>query len=182
MKYRFPAVMKWTAALTLAAAFICFFAFYLYQKAWILTLAITFFTTCYHFSMRLLIGHLVPNKFDFHARWFQPKSFEPALYQKLRLRKWKKYIPTYNPDSFSLASNSLEQILQNMCQAEVVHLLIIAASFLPLLFSFLWDSFGVFLGTSLISAAFDLVFVIAQRYNRPRFLRLLAKNTGRLSQ
>ena len=115
------------------------------------------------------------HKFDYKARWFQPKAFESALYQKLRIRKWKKYIPTYNPDSFSLKSNSLEQILQNMCQAEVVHLLIIAASFLPLLLSFLWDSFGVFLVTSLLSAAFDLVFVIAQRYNRPRFIRLLAK-------
>ena len=175
MKYRFPAIMKLTAALTFAAAIICFSAFHLFQKSWLLTVAITFFTTCYHFSMRLLIGLLVPNKFDYKARWFQPKAFESALYQKLRIRKWKKYIPTYNPDSFSLKSNSLEQILQNMCQAEVVHLLIIAASFLPLLLSFLWDSFGVFLVTSLLSAAFDLVFVIAQRYNRPRFIRLLAK-------
>lgn len=175
MKHRFPVIMKLTAAITFVAALVCFFAFYLLRKAWLLSLAITFFTTCYHFSIRLLIGRLVPNKFDFHAKWFQPRSFEPALYQKLRLRKWKKYIPTYNPDSFSLSGNSPEQILQNMCQAEVVHLLIIAASFLPLLLSFLWGSFGVFLVTSLISAAIDLIFVMAQRYNRPRFVHLLAK-------
>lgn len=143
----------------------------------LLTLAITFGTTCYHFAMRLLVGALVPKGFDYRKRWFQPTKFEPVLYKALRLKKWKMQLPTYNPSLFSLQENTLEQILCNMCQAEVVHEIIIVLSFLPLLFSLVWDSFFVFLATSILAANFDLLFVILQRFNRPRIIKLLRRNT-----
>ena len=47
------------------------------------------------------------------------------------------------------------------------------ASFVPLLFSLAVGVLPVFLITSLIAAAFDMIFVIIQRYNRPRLLRLI---------
>ena len=85
-------------------------------------------------------------------------------------------MPTYNPKLFSLQENSLEEILCNMCQAEVVHEVIILLSFVPLAFSLVWDSFFVFLITSVLAAGFDLLFVMLQRFNRPRVAKLARRD------
>lgn len=146
-----------------------------FSAGWLRSLAITFGTTFYHFAMRLAVGSVVPNTFDHRSPWFQPKSFEADLYKKLHLKKWKDHMPTYDPRLFSLKDNTLDGIVKNMCQAEVVHEVIALCSFIPLLFSLVWDSFGVFLITSLLAAALDLSFVMLQRYNRPRLVRLLEK-------
>lgn len=150
----------------------------LYPAGWLLSCAITFGTTFYHFAMRLLVGHLIPNTFDHRRAWFQPKAFEKKLYRLLRVKKWKDHMPTYDPRLFSLTENSLEQIVSNMCQAEVVHEVIVLFSLVPMLFTLLWDSFFVFFITSILAAALDTTFVILQRYNRPRLVRLLSKKKG----
>lgn len=138
-------------------------------------MAITFFTTFYHFTMRLIVGAFVPNHFDFRSRWFQPKAFEDRLYKALKVKRWKDHMPTYDPRLFSMKENTLEQIVANMCQAEVVHEVIILCSFLPLLFTLFWGAFPVFCITSILAAGVDTLFVIMQRYNRPRIVRLLQK-------
>ena len=84
-------------------------------------------------------------------------------------------MPTYEPRLFSLTENGPQQILANMCQAEVVHEIIILCSFLPLLFAIFWGTLPVFLITSILAAGVDALFVMLQRYNRPRVLRLLQK-------
>ena len=154
-------------------------AYRLLDAQWSLSLAITFGTTFYHFAMRLLVGYSVPNTFDYRSAWFQPKSFEAKLYRKLQVKKWKDHIPTYNPRLFSLSDNTPNEILAHMCQAEVVHEIIIVGSFLPVLFSLMWDSFWVFFITSTLAAAIDTSFVIMQRYNRPRLGDLLQKQQNR---
>ncbi len=172
-KSRFAVIMQSTALLT---GLVTCAAAVLYSKVhfpFLLTLAITFGTTFYHFAIRLAVGTLVPNRFDYRCRWFRPMPFEAALYKRLRLKHWKKNMPTYDPRLFSLQHNTLEQIIRNMCQAEVVHEIIILFSFVPILFSLLWDTFWVFLITSVFAACIDLIFVMLQRYNRPRLVRLL---------
>ena len=84
-------------------------------------------------------------------------------------------MPTYDPRLFSLTENTPQQLTANMCQAEVVHEVIVLGSFLPLLFTLFWGSFPVFLITSVLAAGVDTLFVMLQRYNRPRVLRLLQK-------
>ena len=142
---------------------------------WLQSVAITFFTTFYHFAMRLVVGAMVPNHFDCRKDWFQPKAFEEKLYKVLRVKKWKAHMPTYDPRLFSLEENTPEQLIANMCQAEVVHEVIILCSFLPLLFTLFWGTFPVFCITSVLAAGVDALFVMLQRYNRPRVLRLLRK-------
>lgn len=153
-----------------AAAFLLY---RLFPAGWLQSVVITFFTTFYHFAMRLVVGAVIPNRFDPQAKWFQPKAFEAPLYKKLGLKKWKENVPTYAPEKFSLEENSLEQIVRNMCQAEVVHEVIVLFSFLPLLFAIPWGEFWVFFITSLVAVAFESVFVVLQRYNRPRIMKLL---------
>ena len=84
-------------------------------------------------------------------------------------------MPTYHPASFSLQENTLEQVIDNCCVSEAVHEVIICFSFVPLVFAIWWGVFPVFLITSIVAAAFDCSFVIIQRYNRPRLIRILSK-------
>lgn len=84
-------------------------------------------------------------------------------------------MPTYQPESFSLQKHTPAEIAQAMCQAEVTHEIIVALSFLPLLMAVPFGDFWVFFLTSLAAAGFDLLFVIIQRYNRPRILALIER-------
>ena len=88
-------------------------------------------------------------------------------------------MPTYDPASFSLQENTLQQIVDNCCVSEAVHEVIILFSFVPLAFALWWGAFPVFLLTSLFAAAFDSCFAIMQRYNRPRLLRILMKKEAK---
>lgn len=151
----------------------------LFPVGWLLSCAISFGTTFYHFAMRLLVGSCIPNAFNHRSAWFQPSAFENKLYRLIRVKKWKDRIPTYDPRLFSMKENTPEQIANNMCQAEVVHEVIILLSFVPMLFAIPWGSFFVFLITSVLAAALDTVFVILQRYNRPRLVRLINKYKSR---
>lgn len=148
-----------------------------------LTLAITFCTISYHLVMRLAVGfgtlRFVKCKLNYNGTWFAQKKFEPGLYKKLRVKQWKDKMPTYNPGTFSLAEHSLEEIIQTMCISEIGHELNVVLSFVPLSFALLWGEFPVFLITSIIGGLVDLPFVIMQRYNRPRLVRMLEKGTVR---
>ena len=145
----------------------------------ILALAITFGTITYHFGMRLLVGTIIDkwlnNKVDYNRKWFQPRSFEEKLYQRLRVKKWKDRMPTYVPGTFSTKEHTMEDIAQAMCQAEIVHEVIIVLSFVPLVLVPIFGEFWVFFITSLLSAAFDLMFVMMQRYNRPRIVKIIKR-------
>ncbi len=175
---RFPFVMKSVAAVT-AVMTIILAALYRYAPhGWLFSTAISFGTTCYHFSMRLIVGTIVPpfmRNISYCCKWFHPRSWEPALFRFLNIRDWKGTLPTYDPSQFDLSQNTLEQVVHNTCNAEVVHEVIMVLSFVPLLFSIVLDAFPVFLVTSIIASLYDSIFVIAQRYNRPRLVRLLRK-------
>lgn len=151
-----------------------------------LILSITFCTALYHFVMRLFVGEIgnkfIEPKLNYNSKWFSEKNFEKKLYKFLKVKKWKKFAPTYSPESFSLEKNSKEDIIRTMCGAEVVHELIIVFSFLPIIFSGLLDSFYEFLFTSIIAALVDSVFVIIQRFNRPRVIKLLKRSERQLGK
>lgn len=169
--------MKTVAAVTALATAVLAAVYHFFPCGWILSVAITTGTTFYHFAMRLLVGTIVPHcvKCPMERRWFQQKTFEAELYRKLKVKQWKDHMPTYDPASFSLRDNPLEQIVYNSCVSEAVHAVIVLFSFVPLFFALFWGALPVFLITSVLSAAFDCCFVIMQRYNRPRLVRILEK-------
>ena len=174
MRNPFPRMMRFAvivfAVLTAVLAGIDWFS----PNGAVRAAAITSGTTCYHFTMRLLVGTLMPPVRG-TARWFRPWKWEAPLYRFLRVKYWKKHLPTYDPRQLSLRDYSAEKIVRNMCGAEVIHEVIMVCSFLPLLMVPLFGEFWVFFITSLLSALFDSLFVIAQRYNRPRMERLAHK-------
>ncbi len=141
------------------------------------TLAITLGTFFYHFAMRMFVGAAWSpfQRHDPNSAWFHQKPFEKPLYKALRVKSWKQHMPTYDPASFDMTTHTLEEIAQAMCHSELVHETIVVLSFLPLLATFLFGAFPAFLITSLLAAAFDTMFVIMQRYNRPRVMTLIKR-------
>ena len=182
-KTNFPLVMKTLAAGTALACAIFAVLSFCIDTPWILPTTISFGTTAYHLLMRLAVGYIVPKltnyNFDYRARWFRPRNWEPEFYRKANVRGWKGRIPTYAPMQFSLRENTLCRVIQNTCGAEIVHEIIMALSFLPLLTVPLFGEFAVFFLTSLGAAMYDSIFVMAQRYNRPRLVRIYEKQEAK---
>ena len=172
-----PKVMK---AITTGCILVTLLTAVIYQNSssdLFLTLSITFGMITYHFVMRLLIGWLVmifmKNKADYTKQWYQLHSWEKTFYKKIKIKKWKNKMPTYRPQDFSPKEHTWQEIAQTMCQSEVGHELIVIFSFLPIFASKWFGAFGVFVITSVVSAAFDMILVMIQRYNRDRIQRLI---------
>lgn len=144
-----------------------------------ITLAVTFGTITYHLGVRLLVGLLyntgMKNRADYTKKWYQTHAWESRLYEFLKVKKWKGRMPTYSPDTFSSKKNTWDEIAQAMCQSELVHETNIVLSFVPLAASVRFGAFRVFLITSVCSAAFDLLFVMMQRYNRSRIVNVILR-------
>ncbi len=161
-----------SAVLTVLSAVLYFYT----QRDFTLTLAIIFGTTAYHFIMRLAVGFVINlimhNRADYHTGWFKVRKWELKLYKKLKVKKYKGGMPTYEPELFDPKLHSWSEIAGAMCQAEVVHEVIVILSFLPILAAIPFGALPVFIITSVLSACFDMMFVIMQRYNRSRIVKL----------
>ncbi len=154
-------------------------SYYFVRKSILFTLTIVYGTCFYHVAMRLVVGHGIDlffrNKMNYNRRWFRERRFESKLYKFLRVKKWKKHLPTYNSEYYDVRKHSVEEIIQATCQSEIVHEVNMILSFVPVIFTIRFGSLAAFLITSSIAFCFDGIFVIIQRYNRPRLRRLLKR-------
>lgn len=170
------AIMKRTAGITAALLVLFALLYHIHSRGIFLSLAITAGTIFYHFAMRLLVGAIfdrtMKNRADYHRRWYQPCPWEPWLYEKLHVKRWKGRMPTYDPTAFNPRQHTWDEIAQAMCQSELVHETNAVLSFLPLLVVPLFGALPVFLITSILAAALDVSFIILQRYNRPRIIKI----------
>lgn len=174
-----PKLMKSVTVVSLISTVISTILFHYFVLEIYETLAITFGTIFYHLGIRLLVGILfnigMRNRADYTKKWYKIHSWEDKLYQILNVKAWKDKMPTYNPENFSYKKHSWDEIAQAMCQSELVHETNMILSFVPLTASKWFGSFYVFLITSVCSAVFELVFVIMQRYNRARIMKIVLR-------
>ena len=95
------------------------------------------------------------------------------IYLKLGIRKWKDHLPDMSrlmPDMVRKDLGSDPAVLvQETCVAEAVHT---ASSLLGLLCLRLWPGWGGVLVWAVWFLLGNLPFILIQRYNRPRLLRL----------
>lgn len=150
----------------------------IFNQGWMLSVYITFLTISYHFAMRLAVGELITviyrkREFNLDSIGFHIYKFEESLYRILKVKKWKVHMLTAKPEQFDLSANSMDDLLHNMAQAELVHRIIMVLSFVPVLLIIPYGAPAVFIATSIAAALIDLQFVIIQRYNRPRVMRIL---------
>lgn len=152
-----------------------FFIFYIIKinNSAVLWIGIVAFMLVYHLWIRIIMGNITKLfKLNYNMKWFKEKSFEKALYKLLKVKKWKKKALTYNPELFSLKNHTFHEIANTMTKAETDHWINELISLSSLLFAFLWGKFPIFLITCLAAMLFDMQFILIQRYNRPRILKL----------
>ena len=146
-------------------------------------ITITIGITLYHFVMRLAVGtaldFIMKNKANYKNWWFREKRFECKLYKLIRVHKWKKYIPTYDPNTFDAKRKTVEELVGATCQAEVIHEIIMVLSLLPIASIPLLGGAEAMIITSVLSMMFDSLFVILQRYNRPKLVRVMNRQLHR---
>ena len=178
-----PAIFMYCViAITVITSLICFILYYgnIYKNSIILWTGITAFTIMYHFWVRIIMGNvskLFKNHINYKQWWFKEKKFEKRLYKILHVKDWKGKALTYNPESFSLKEHSLEEIANTMTKSEVDHWINEAISLSTLLFAIPWGEFWIFLISAIAAMIFDSQFIIIQRYNRPRIVKILEKET-----
>ncbi|MBR6428433.1 MAG: hypothetical protein IKS43_02095 [Clostridia bacterium] len=175
MKKLLPAI-----ASVLAAA--CAVCFILHARAGVhalLPVGITLGTIAYHLIMRLLVGWafrlLLGGRADPSRPWFTVGEREKRLYERLRVKEWKHRLPTYRPEDFDPRLHGWSEIASTSCCSELVHETCAVLSLAPIVCTAFWGEAAVFIITSLLAAAVDLVFAAVQRYNRPRLMRLIAR-------
>ena len=176
-----PAIFMYCViTLTAILAVVCFYLYYsgILDNDVLLWIGVTCFTIMYHLWLRIIMGNVSKQlKIEYTMPFFKERSFEKKLYRLLRVRKWKNKALTYNPELFSLKDNSLKEIANTMCKSEVDHLINVGLSLTTLLFALIWGQLWIFLVTAIFASAFDMQFVFIQRYNRPRVVRLINKQS-----
>lgn len=144
----------------------------------ILWAGIVAFMIMYHLWLRIIMGNVSKLfRINQDSWWFREKKFEKALYGFLRVKKWKGKALTYNPDAFSLEKHTLEEIALVMTKSEVDHWINEIISLLSILFSLIWGELWIFVSTAIFAMVFDAQFIVIQRFNRPRILRILERKS-----
>ena len=160
---------------------VCFFMYYtnINHNNQVLVIGIVTFTIMYHFWTRIILGNvskLFKKYINYKQSFFCERKFEKSLYKFLKVKDWKGKALTYNPESFSLKEYSLEEIANTMTKSELDHWINEIISLTSILFSFVWiDLFWAFLISAIIAMIFDSQFIIIQRYNRPRVIKIIEK-------
>ena len=123
------------------------------------------------------------DRFPF-ALW--PWEKDGKLFRALRVRKWKDRVPDMSKILPFLPNKEIksepsgvqaEQLVQETCKAECVHAALIVSSFGILAF---WRDKWAALFLSVYNLLGNLPFIIIQRFNRPRLVRLAKKKSGKL--
>ncbi|MBQ8003511.1 MAG: hypothetical protein IJ299_00225 [Oscillospiraceae bacterium] len=174
-----PAIFMYSViVIMLISAAVCMGLYYsgTTENGAVLWCGIVAFMIVYHFWLRLIMGNVTKLfKINRNHPWFREKNFEKALYKLLRVKSWKDKALTYNPEAFSLEHHSLDEIADVMAKSELDHWINELISLSSILFSLLWGEFWIFLITAVAAMIFDAQFIVIQRYNRPKVLRIIEK-------
>lgn len=127
-----------------------------------------------------LVGRLLPYRwFDAGRFPYRSAAFEKAFYQKLGLPKWQKKLPDMSKIFSHLmpakamtdrTPDGLQTMIEETCIAEFIHAVLAVLGFGGLLFWHSWA--GIIL--TLVYVIGNIPFILIQRYNRPRLMRLKA--------
>lgn len=150
-------------------------------------LLLIFFLSTINIIIPWLVRFLVPKRlFDENIWIFKERGFESSFYRKIKVSKWKSKLPDAEKlihfQRSSLPRNIdeayINRFISECCIAELGHLAVGISGFSSLIFPvFFPKSLQLMVGIiffviSTIDLFAQLLFIIIQRYNRPRLIRL----------
>jgi glycosyl-4,4'-diaponeurosporenoate acyltransferase len=134
--------------------------------------------------LSLIITYLsnkVSKKIYNHKSWvYRTREWEKNgdFYdEKLKVKKWKKRVPELGdfvkgvfPKKYikEYTTEYLSEYLLESCKAELTHWAIIFSALVFALWNDLWDAAAMLV----ISAVLNIPFIVIQRYNRPRIMKI----------
>ena len=126
-----------------------------------------------------LLGRIVPKRWFCADRFpFRVRPWEQTLYQALRVKQWQNRLPDMSrilpklmpPKKMTADYGSrLPRMLQETCVAEFIHVLLSILGFGAV---FIVGGAWGWIISIVYFLAGNLPYIIIQRYNRPRLLRL----------
>lgn len=158
-----------------------------FQFVLYITLLLTLFWVVINVTIPWLVRFLVPKRFFNENAWlFRERKFEGPLYRKIKVTKWKDKLPdagkliNFQRDSLpcDIDESYINRFITECCIAELGHLSVGIIGFTSLFFVFLipgnnkLEHLGIFLLLSVLDLGIQMLFVIIQRYNRPRLIKL----------
>ena len=134
-----------------------------------------------------VVGEALPRAW-FHFDRAPYRAFrwerDGAIYQRLNIQRWKDALPDKSRHARGVfkkeirqtpTAATIERFLQETCVAECIHWVLMLFS--PGLLLFLPGTSGI-VATALYALS-NIPFILIQRYNRPRLLRLYRRLTNR---
>lgn len=134
-----------------------------------------------------LVGRLIPRDvLNEYAFPFHPFGFEDngRIYDSIGIKYWmnrlpdmSRILPCMMPTKKldGRLAEKLPVMIKETCMAELIHLLLIPAGFVCL---FIWHGTGGVIVTVLYEV-FNFLFILIQRYNRPKLMGLYKKLLAR---
>lgn len=134
-----------------------------------------------------LVRFIVPKKLFNENRWlFKEREFEGSFYRRIKVNKWKDKLPDAEKLIHfqrsclpcDIDQTYINRFITECCIAELGHLSVGIAGFSSLFLVFTlpceirFISMLVFLFFSILDLFVQSLFVIIQRYNRPRLIKL----------
>ena len=130
-----------------------------------------------------VIGELLPRKnFDYTAFPYRPFGWEKngEIYRRIHIHKWKDRVPDMSKHVKTMFAKEIvsprdpeytRRLILETCVAELTHYMLIFIS--PIFTQHLTGIYG-YIGM-IVYALGNLPFILIQRYNRPRLVRLMEK-------
>lgn len=134
-------------------------------------------------SICFVIGELLPRKnFDYTSFPYKPFRWERNgdVYLRLGIQKWKDYVPDMSKYVKTMFAKKIvsprdpeytRRLILETCVAETVHFVMILIS--PIFQMYMNETAGYIATIAYILG--NLPFILIQRYNRPRLVRLMEK-------
>ncbi|WKA55549.1 glycosyl-4,4'-diaponeurosporenoate acyltransferase [Planococcus shixiaomingii] len=141
----------------------------------------------FHLGISYCVFKIPSQWFIFQSRLFRSFHFERngELWQQIfRIKGWKQRLPdgtmffksAYNKQSLhGFDSSSLARFVIESRRAEMTHWL----SIIPAPLFLLWNPAEAFWANVAYAVLFNIPFILAQRYNRPRIERLIIQKQNK---
>lgn len=176
-----PAIFMYSViAICLVISSICFGFYYTGNTDSLIVfwIGMVTFTIMYHFWVRIIMGNvlkLFKKHITYKQYFFKEKKFEKKFYDLIKVKSWKDKVLTYAPQEFDLKENSLETVANNMAKAELDHWINSLISISTISFGFISNVFWPFIVSAIFAMAFETQFIVLQRYNRPRVVKIIER-------
>ena len=137
----------------------------------------------FHSNSRIIVGFIVPlfkDKIIIDRKIYKVSENEFKILSKLNIKKIKGSYFTYDKNQFELKldKGSIEEVLKNNINAELVHKLCLLVSLFSILCGYFLssDELAIYiLAYILLGLVIDIIPILIQRYNRYRLLNLKNK-------